>query len=414
MLRDTSLVAIGQALFKGTLYLGSILLSRMLSVEQFAIFGYFLVTSGFLAMFFSAGLTIAATKTFAEASAGRGEDGGAAAVVLILIGAALAALALSPVYLPIVSDQSIRLGGLWLVAAGIAQAAYLVAAAAMYGANAFRFLLMPLLIGSAILLLGMLFAGLERDLLPALLAICLAHFVPTLMYAGRLWRLGLLRFARPSRAAVGSVAATAGPTLGIALITSGVVWLITRSLLEHAVSTAQFNMFVIGMQWFVLALFIPNALGNALFPRFLHGAAAGGLPMRKVLGVSLAVFAIIAAAAGVAALLTPLISALYGPHYEFSRAFVFTILLGAAIAGTVSMLSYPVMAALGVRSWLLANLALLAGCVALLVAWPPTDALEAALVICGSYAVVLVAALLLVPRIARAGRVAGARPRAGG
>lgn len=189
----------------------------------------------------------------------------------------------------------------------------------------------------------------------------------------------------------------AAPTLAIGIINGGVVWLVTRVLFEHAVSTAEFNKFVIGMQWFVLILFLPNALGNALFPRFLHAAREGRLDIRVAAGVALSVFASIAVIALAASLFTPLLSSLY--QYSFTRDFVLVILAAAAIAGPVTMLSYPIIALFGVGRWLVVNLVLLGVTVALLSLVPPTTAFEAALIVCAGNGAVLLLAMLLLTRV---------------
>ena len=404
VMRDTSLVAIGQSLFKGTLYLASIALSRSLTVDQFATFGYFSVTSRFLSIFFAAGLTIAATKAFADASADQRDADRTAAVVFLLISAALLGTALSPLYLPIVDDEEIRLDGGWLIVGAAAQGAYAVGLAAMFGASAFRRLLVPMAIGSAALLLGAAVSARTGEVTPALVGYVASFLAPALLFGAGLYRRGPLRLLLPSKAALATVVRTALPTLAIGTISAGVVWLVMRVLFDHAESVVEFNKLVIGMQWFVLVLFLPNALGNALFPRFLHGAREGRLDVRLAGGIALSAFAAIGVLAILALLLTPLLSELYGQHYQFTRAFVFAIVAAAALAGPVTMLSYPVIAAFGAGRWLLVNLVLLATVVGLLAIRPPQTALEAALVLCGGQAAVLLAALLTLSRIPRAGR----------
>lgn len=391
------MVALGQTMFKGSLYLASIGLSRWLTVDQFAAFGYFAATARFLSIFFAAGLTIAATQAFADASADSRDTEKTAAVVMLVVGAMLFAAAASPLYLPIVADEAIKLHGAWLIVGSAAYGAYVVALSAMFGASAFRNLLWPLAIGSAALLLGALVSIATGDLAPALLGFVLSFLTPALLFTRWLYRIGLLSLARPSAGAVKTVVYSALPTLATGIITNGVIWLVHRILLDNVASTAEFNRFVIGMQWFVLVLFVPNALGNALFTRFLHGAREGRLDVRMAAAVSMSIFAGIGLLALVAVVLTPALSALYG--YEFDRWFVFAILAAAALAGPVTLLSYPIIAAFGVNLWFAVNLILLGTSVALLLYFSPSTALEAALILCGGHAAVLVLALGLLLRI---------------
>lgn len=395
--RDTSLVAVGQILFKGALYLASIALSRSLDVDQFAAFGYFTVTSRFLSIFFAAGLTITATRAFADAAADPAQGEKTAAVLALMVAATLLAGALSPLYLPILNDEAIQLDGAWVIFGAAAQGAYLIAISAMFGASAFRHLLPPLAFGSAALLAGAVASALAGDIRPALAGYMLSFLAPALLFGRRLYKSGSLTLVRPSRKSLLGIATMAAPTLAIGIINGGVVWLVTRVLFEHAVSTAEFNKFVIGMQWFVLILFLPNALGNALFPRFLHAAREGRLDIRVAAGVALSVFASIAVIALAASLFTPLLSSLY--QYSFTRDFVLVILAAAAIAGPVTMLSYPIIALFGVGRWLVVNLVLLGVTVALLSLVPPTTAFEAALIVCAGNGAVLLLAMLLLTRV---------------
>lgn len=399
VMRDTSLVALGQTLFKGSVYLASIALARSLDAEQFAAFGYFSVSARFLSIFFAAGLTIAATKAFADAAADGGEREKTAAVIVIMAAAFLAASASSPLYLPLLADDEVRLDGVWLVAGAAAQGSYSVALAAMFGASAFRQLLGPLATGSALLLASAVASAATGSIVPVLIGYVLSFLAPALLFAARLYRRGALSLVRPSAGALREVAFNALPTLAIGTITVGVTWLIARVLLNNAVSTAEFNRFVIGMQWFVLVLFIPNALGNALFPRFLHGAREGRLDVRLAAAAASSILAAILVLALVAALLTPALSDLYG--YAFDRPFVFAILAAAALAGPVTMLSYPVIATFGVQRWLGVNLVLLGASVGLLLWRTPQTALDAALVVCGGQGAVLAVALLMLARIPR-------------
>lgn len=390
--RDTSLVALGQTLFKGSFYVASIGLSRSLTVEQFAAFGYLTASSRFLSIFFSAGLTIAATKAFADASANAREGEQTAAVVVLMLAAALFASATSPLYMPLLSDNAIRLHGAWIVGGAAAQGAYSIALSGMFGASAFRRLLAPLAVGSAALMLGAAASALTGDILPVLIGYILFFLAPSLLFGINLYKRGPLTAVRPSRKAVRSVALTALPTLASGIISAGVIWLVFRVLLENAGSTAEFNKFVIGMQWLVLVLFVPNALGNALFPRFLHGAREGRLGFRVAGGVALSVFTTVGLLALLGLLLTPALSDLYG--YQFSRGFVLAILAAAALGGAATMLSYAIMAALGVARWLAVNLVTLVTIVGLLTLWPPVTALDAALILCGGNGAVLLAELL--------------------
>lgn len=398
--RDTSQVALGQILFKGALYLASIALSRSLSVEQFAAFGYFIVTSRFLSIFFSAGLTVTATKAFADAAADKADAEKTAAVLVLMVAATLIAAAISPLYLPILSDETIALDGGWVVLGAAAQAAYLIAIAAMFGASAFRHLLPPLALGAAALMAGAAASATSGDIRPAMLGYVMLFLMPALLFGRRLLKSGALSLVRPSRGSLAGIARMAGPTLATAVITGGVAWLVSRVLVEHAVSTGEFNKFVIGLQWFVLVLFLPNALANALFPRFLHAAREGRLDVRVAAGVALSVFASIALLALAGWLFTPLLAELY--QYQFSPEFVVAILAAAAIAGPVTMLSFPIIALFGAARWTLANLVLLAVTVGLLATVPPTTALDAALILCAGQAVVLLLAMLLLWRAPRA------------
>jgi O-antigen/teichoic acid export membrane protein len=174
--------------------------------------------------------------------------------------------------------------------------------------------------------------------------------------------------------------------------------MIARTLVDHQASADQFNQYVIGMQWLGLALFVPLALGQAVFPRLIEKDRAGELSPAAILKPAAFTVAVVMGIALLATLGTPLLQVVYGPEYPFSRWFVLAVLSAAALGGAVNLLGYYIMARHSTEVWFGINLTSVAISSPILLLSPPETAFAAALILCLCYGGVCLAALLTIGR----------------
>lgn len=396
---DTAVVLLVQLLSRGMLNLVTILAANKLSVTSFSAYNYFLITVNLLGSLAGMGLPVSATRAAALADHVDRQtfEDRSAAVVWTFALVTLLATGTGPFVLGHLRAGDVHSDATLLTLGAFAFALCGISQSAMQGAGAFRSTLGPVLVGSGALLVGVLLAWARHGEEPLIVATILFYLLPAIAYLTWLRRHGLVTggiLRRPSHAAWRDIAAFALPSLGNALIFTGVSWWLARSLLAHAANPTSFPEFVIGMQWFSLALFIPLGLGQAIFPRYLRMAAGGTLTRAAILQPAAGSFLLVGvvALAGMAA--TPLLSLVYGANYAFSPLFVGAILLAAALSAPSNLLGQSVIAAYGAAAWLrIYCLYLLLGAGIPLLT-PPHTPLQAALILCAANLATATAALV--------------------
>lgn len=390
-----------QIVGKGTSAILSILLARSLTTEQFSTYNYFFITSTLLSSYFSLGLPFAIARVVAEGSVHKSwaHDDRVGAIWVLIASVTAAAFILSPFYLPPLLSDEIPLTGVLVVIGGLSLGWAGLAQAALYAHEAFREAFWPVILGT-LLLVSMAAVGVVmHDVNVLICGALIGVLTPTVLYVRYLMKVGIVHrkgMFRTRWRSIGAVLGTSLPGLGIAAIFVTINWLISRTLVEHQVGAGEFAKFALGMQWFSLVLFVPLAFGQVLFPRFLQRAYRSNLHRREATLPAGLTFVLVAVCALAGAAAAPLLVVIYGANYDFSREFVFTILMGAASAGAVNLLGSYVMAVRGTGTWFVVNFISAAlACTALFVN-PPSTALDAARLLCAIYVVLAMLAYLVI------------------
>jgi O-antigen/teichoic acid export membrane protein len=393
-----------QIVGKGAATLLTLLAARYLPVSDFLAVTYLFTTAALLSTYLAAGLPLTVSRVVAEGRDDRSWSGDdrLGAVLLVTVATSVCAFTLAPLYLPWLLSNAAPAPGWLLVVAAVATTWAALAQAGLYGSGHYRAAFPPILLGTLLLLAS---TGVALSLQSTTLLIwgnIVGIIVPTLLYGRHLHREGVLgrRHWRrwPSRAALAEVLATTLPNLGICVIYASMNWVLARTLVERQETADQFNQYAIGLQWFSLVLFVPLAFGQVLFPKFVQKSRSSSLATGQIVVPAALTFGIVLLCALIGTTLTPVLSVVYGGNYQFSSAFVFTILLAAALSGAVNLLGSFVMATRGFTAWLLINIAsaLVAGALFWLV--PITTAFKAARVLCLIQVTPLVISCILVVR----------------
>lgn len=395
---DTFYVLVTQVVSKGVLTALTVLMARGLSVEQFSRFNYFLVTTGVLTSYVALGLPLVASRVLSEGNLDRSwrEDPRTAAMLALAVLASAGAVVASPLFLPWLMADEIRVSAPLIVIGALAAAWNAIGQAAMYAVRAFRQAFWPAMLATAFTCVAASLGVATDQALWPIVGNILFYLAPVLLYWYHLKGAGVTPPHRavlnPNREAMGQTLAIALPGLGVTVIYATVNWLIARTLVEHQSSPTQFNEYLLGLQWVSLALFVPLGLGQAIFPRFVEASRAGASEVRAIVVPAAITFGSVALIALTASLATPVLDVVYGASYDFDPAFVFTVLLAGAFGGAVNLIGVYVMATRGTAAWFLANLASLGVALPLLSLNPPTSAFAAARVLCGCYAALLTVA----------------------
>ncbi len=401
---DGAWVIATQVVGKGSATLLTLLLARFLTVRDFSAFTYLFTTAVLLSSYMSAGLPLAISRVVAEGRDARSwpEDDRLGAVLLVTATAGVAAIALAPLYLPWLLSDEVPVSGPLVVAAAVAITWSALAQAGLYGSGQFRAALAPVVAGTLVVLLGTVAAVSIGSMALLVFGNIAGILVPAAAYTRHLRCQGVLaplHWTRwPRRPAVADVLATTLPGLGFSVIYASMNWLLARTLIERQATADQFNQYAIGLQWFSLVLFVPLAFGQVLFPKFVQKTRSGALTVTQIVAPAGLTFATVLLCALVGTALTPLVSWIYGGQYRFTHAFVFAMLLAAALSGAVNLLGSFVMAARGMAAWLLVNIASGTGALLLLRFMPVDTAVGAATVLCLTQLTPLLIACILVVR----------------
>lgn len=381
IMRDSLVIMISQICSKGTVYLVAVMVARYLTVQDFAIFNFFLVTTTLLTGYLGLGLPLAVTKLLAQRVRSEATDDAVHAILWLGGLSSLFVLVAGPFLMPLLLPDELPLRGLWVVVGAIAGIWVGLAQTGLYAVGRFAETLVPTLVGSAVFAVGAVWAAVTGSLFVLLCGIVSAPILMTVLLTVRLARADVmmkrLRLYKPSMRTIGTVLRVALPGMGLNVVFVTLNWVVARSLLEHQQTMREFNILSLGMQWFALALFVPMSAGQAMFPRYVRMAADRELGARAIALPSLATAALMLIASPVGFAATPVINWIYGSTYRIEPGFVGTVLLLAAVAGAQTLLACVVIAFRGAPTWLWVNIAGLAACVLVIVVWPPTTALEA-------------------------------------
>lgn len=385
---DGAWVVATQIVGKGSGTIMLLLMARYLSVRDFSMFTYLVTTATLISTYAAGGLPLTISRFVAEGRDDRSwpADDRLAAVLLITAAAVAGVVVLSPLYLPWLLSDEVPVSGALTVVVGLALTWAGLAQAGLYGSGRFREAFVPVVVGTLLLFASAVAAVLMRDVIVLIIGNVIGILVSAIAYTRTLRRDRVLdprHWSRwPRRTSVKEALVIALPGLGFSIIYASTNWLLARTLIERQASPDQFNQYMIGLQWFSLVLFVPLAFGQVLFPKFVQKARSSALTVTQIVTPAALTFGTVLVCALIGASLTPIVSWVYGGHYQFTAAFVFTILLAAALSGAVNILGSFVMAVRGMTAWLLVNMA--SAAIAVLLFWllPLGTAFEAARTLC--------------------------------
>ena len=355
---DFVFAALSQILGRGSLILASILVANFMTVESFSTFTYFNLTLAMIATFSTLGLSVAASRIFAESTVSLDADkrSEARCVLALALGSAFVMVAL----LHMVPDA-------WLLAGtGLSRPAFYasvmaitmntVLMGAVSGRGDFRLLAIAGGAGLAVLLLAVAAAAQLGTISIAIWGVLASMTLQIGIYWTRL--LPLLRGSGSrlmSRALAVKVLGVAGPMFVTSLLIATVFWALGRHLLGAANGPAEFSKYAVGLQWFSFILLVPSITTRVFFPRIVRATVNDSAHRRPLVLTNTGANFLVAAAIGMGALLfDDTLLALYG-NAHVTDAEVFRLFVLAAIAASpVNGLSSAIITRdPGPRRWLL-------------------------------------------------------------
>lgn len=310
-----------------------------------------------LAAYAAMGMGVTASKFFSET--GYVEDTqmppvGSLWLISIAVGAAIALL------ISILPGNWLGVGldiPHWLLALGVfCMATGVVPAGAILGLERYREALVAAILSAMVLIIGVYMV---RSAFGAMLVFVLAALVQSLGNSVVVIReLGWQRLARHSRLGkreLIQIGRFAGPMLAVTLLAASGSWLVGRIILNSPAGQQGFALYVIGLQWYALALFLPGMISRVLLPRMvrtqLKGSTEGSVAMIRA--GSLLTLAITAFIAIIGFIFSPFLLGIYGPSYQANPWLLAAFLVAAIPAAPANTIGNAILAINGQSVWLL-------------------------------------------------------------
>jgi O-antigen/teichoic acid export membrane protein len=348
LLTNAGWSAAAHLLERGSLVLVSIILSRMLDTAGFAAYGYFQMTVSMLAAYAAMGLGVTSSKFFAESdqlSPGAMPPLGTLWVLSVLSGLLLALVIL------LVPSSWIESGlnvPSWLLATGVFVLSLGVTpGGGILGLERYVEATWASAASSITVVGGALIAGSYASPQAAMVVFIFASFVQASINSWIVARaIGLQRlFVSMSirRADLRKVFHLAGPMVTVTLLASSGTWLVGRILLSVPSGEHQFSLYVIGLQWLALVLYLPGMITRVIFPQLVKARLDENSIERSQTSVLLRQGMLLTSTAAlsiccIAILLSPWLMDLYGAQYTSYRWLIVWFMLAAlpmAPAGTL-------------------------------------------------------------------------------
>lgn len=274
LLTNAGWSAAAHLLERGSLVLVSIILCRMLDTAGFAAYGYFQMTVSMLAAYAAMGLGVTSSKFFAESDQ-QSPDAipplGTLWVLSVLSGLLLALVIL------LVPSSWIESGlkvPSWLLATGVFVLSLGVTpGGGILGLERYVAATWASATSSITIMGGALIAGSYASPQAAMVVFIFASFVQASINSWIVARAiglhSLFISLRIGRGHLRSIFRVAGPMVVVSLMTSSGTWLVGRILLNGHLGEQQFSLYVIGLQWLALVLYLPGMITRVIFPQLV-------------------------------------------------------------------------------------------------------------------------------------------------
>lgn len=260
---------------RGSLVVASVLLARSLDTPAFAAYGYFQLTVSMLAAYSALGLGVTASRFFAEVEHVPDDCTPPIGTLWILSVAAGLVIALSILVLPADwVDGGVELPR-WLLSLGVfVMALGVVPAGAVLGLERYREAAGPAIAAAAVLVVGSLIAGRAQSAVGAMWVFVMGSLIQAAGNASIVLRnVGVQRLRLRvglQKAALQKIVGFAGPMTAVTLLSASGVWIVGRIILAGTSREQGFALYVIGLQWFSLALLLPGMVSRVVLPRVVR------------------------------------------------------------------------------------------------------------------------------------------------
>ncbi len=312
---------------RGTLVVSSMILARSLDTSGFAGYSYFQLTTSMLTTCTALGMGVTASRYFAELSGGSCSENPPPLGTLWLVSVLMAFIAGTIVlFIPasiISPDLPVPR---WLMALGVVVLSLnIVPTGGVLGLERYRSATVISGVSSLITLVLVFNAAAANSPVAGMMGIvagsCIQFLGQSLLIFRRVGMDVLRRTLSIKK--LGSVLGFAGPMFAVSILSATSVWLVGRIMLSGSNGEYAFSLYVIGMQWFSLAMLFPGIFSRVIFPVFVRFSVVGEVQAEKMGATllrktSLAAVVTALVATLLVAAFSPVIVGFYGPDFSES------------------------------------------------------------------------------------------------
>ncbi len=339
----------------------SIILSRMLDTAGFASYSYFQITASMLAAYAAMGLGVTASKFFSESACQIGDSKppiGTLWALSILMGLLMAIAIFIVPSSWIRSDLDVPN---WLLAFGVFTMSFsVIPGGGIVGLGKFSVATLASAVSFVGLVSGALVFGRMSSPKLAMLSFIFSSFIQAAINSWIVAKtIGLRRLTNSvvfGKRELIHIFRFASSMVGVSLLASSGTWFIGRILLGGVDGKHQFSIYVIGLQWLALALYLPGMIARAIFPELVksriqddsHKRNQTSALMRQSIILTAITVSVITC---IAVLLSPWLIRLYGSQYASERWVIVWFMIAALPMAPAASIGNGIVANNGQHLW---------------------------------------------------------------
>lgn len=334
----------------------AVILVRSLNADDFAAFSYFQITASMIATYSALGLGVTASRFFAEI----GHENEFKHFPPIGMLCALSILfAIIAFFIVILFPKELLTAGLSISPVLMGLCVFMLAlsvvpSGAVLGMECYRQAALVSALSGCVSLLSAYVASQLKDPFIAMVGITAAAGMQFLGESLIVMKViggeGLKKIIKLRWADINYVLSFAGPMLLVSLMAASGSWMLGRVILGGKNGEYEFSLYVVGLQWFSLGLFLPGMISRVLLPRLIRGKNVEARVVVRQAGFLALGAAVCIAIVGV--ILGPFMSIIYGDLLILDRWFIAAYLMAAVISAPANTIGNAIVASGGQKIWL--------------------------------------------------------------
>ncbi|WP_424409974.1 oligosaccharide flippase family protein [Pasteurella sp. PK-2025] len=345
-------------LSRGVLLLSGMLLARNLSVEDFAMYNFFLMTSMTIMNYSSMGLEVASSRFFAEKKENQNHIllGNLYSLATIL---ALCSAVITFIFIDRIWDISVFYKSLMTITVFFL-VINIVPTGGVMGVEKYKDLFFLSIFNAVIIFSGVfLTIALENisiQIYAYILSVIFSILIQTYILKKNTDLFSSFSHFKLNKKAIKEIMSFGGIMSIVSIFAATAPWLLGKIILDRF-NELYFSIYSIGLQWFALAMFIPGMISRVILPRLVKEYKKDKTSKKEVRTTLLFTLVVAFILFIFGSLLSPYLIQWYGNEYmPFSNIISFFFLIAIAYA-PINVLANIIIVKLNTKIWFFITLA---------------------------------------------------------